>query len=133
MRHTIADSARLEAGADFPLVNMIRVLIYDPEATRDSATASTKKPKQDRVTSYFPRFAPDPNYGLHVMRLLDCSCYAGSSGFLSTPSDLVRFGMAINTAISCNPPPSNCSRRHSGWPRAKRWVTDLAGSSRLPR
>ena len=30
------------------------------------------------------------------MRPVDYSCYAGSSVFLSTPSDLVRFGMAIN-------------------------------------
>jgi serine beta-lactamase-like protein LACTB len=31
------------------------------------------------------------------MRPLDYSCYAGSSVFLSTPSDLVRFAMAINS------------------------------------
>jgi serine beta-lactamase-like protein LACTB len=31
------------------------------------------------------------------MRALDLSCYAGSSVFLSTPSDLVRFGTAINS------------------------------------
>jgi len=30
------------------------------------------------------------------MRGIDLSCYAGASVFLSTPSDLVRFGMAIN-------------------------------------
>ena len=30
------------------------------------------------------------------MRELDLSCYSGSSVFLSTASDLVKFGMAIN-------------------------------------
>ena len=30
------------------------------------------------------------------MRDVDYSCYAGSSVFLSTPSDLVRFGLAMN-------------------------------------
>jgi CubicO group peptidase (beta-lactamase class C family) len=30
------------------------------------------------------------------MRPIDYSCYSGSSVFLSTPSDLVRFGMAID-------------------------------------
>jgi CubicO group peptidase (beta-lactamase class C family) len=30
------------------------------------------------------------------MRPIDYSCYAGASAFLSTPSDLVRFGMTIN-------------------------------------
>jgi len=44
------------------------------------------------VTSYYPRFQTDPNYGMHVMRPLDYSCYPG---FQSTPSDLVRFAMAI--------------------------------------
>ena len=65
----------------------------------DSAT----KPIPDRVTFYFPRFAADPNYGLHLMRDLDYSCYAGSSVFLSTPSDLVRFGMAINSGKLLQP------------------------------
>ena len=31
------------------------------------------------------------------MRDVDYSCYAGSSAFLSTPSDLVRFAMAIDS------------------------------------
>jgi serine beta-lactamase-like protein LACTB, mitochondrial len=96
MRDTVPDSTVIEAGEDFPLANMIRELIYDPEATRDSTAGAPKKPIQDRVTSYFPRFRSDPKYGLHVMRPLDYSCYAGSSVFQSTPSDLVRFGMAMD-------------------------------------
>jgi CubicO group peptidase (beta-lactamase class C family) len=37
------------------------------------------------------------------MREIDYSCYAGSSAFLSTPSDLVRFGMAINSGRLLQP------------------------------
>jgi CubicO group peptidase (beta-lactamase class C family) len=37
------------------------------------------------------------------MRPIDYSCYAGSSAFLSTPSDLVRFGMAINSGKLLQP------------------------------
>ena len=37
------------------------------------------------------------------MREVDYSCYAGSSVFLSTPSDLVRFGMAINSGKLLQP------------------------------
>ncbi len=96
MRDTVADPAAIEPGEDFPLANMIRELIYDPEARRNTKPDSTKKPAQDRVTPYFPRFAANPKYGLHVMRPLDYSCYAGASVFVSTPSDLVRFGMAIH-------------------------------------
>jgi CubicO group peptidase (beta-lactamase class C family) len=45
---------------------------------------------------YFPRYAADPRYGPDPMRDLDYSCYAGASVFLSTPTDLVRFGLAID-------------------------------------
>ena len=55
------------------------------------------------MTPYFPRFASDPNYGLHLMRPLDYSCYAGASVFVSTPSDLVRFGMAMNSGKLLQP------------------------------
>ena len=37
------------------------------------------------------------------MREIDYSCYAGSSVFLSTPSDLVRFAMAINSGKLLKP------------------------------
>jgi len=75
----------------------------DPGATRDTSPDPTKKSRQDRVTSYFTRFRSDPNYGMYVMRPLDYSCYAGSSVFVSTPSDLVRFGMAINSGKLLKP------------------------------
>jgi CubicO group peptidase (beta-lactamase class C family) len=37
------------------------------------------------------------------MRPLNYSCYAGSSVFLSTPSDLVRFAMTINSGKLLQP------------------------------
>jgi serine beta-lactamase-like protein LACTB, mitochondrial len=37
------------------------------------------------------------------MRPIDYSCYSGSSVFLSTPSDLVRFGMAVNGGTLLQP------------------------------
>jgi serine beta-lactamase-like protein LACTB len=103
MTGTIPDGARIEAGEDFPLANMIRELIYDPGATRDTTPDSMTKPVQDRVTPYFTRFASDPNYGLHLMRPMDYSCYAGAGVFVSTPSDLVRFGMAMNSGKLLQP------------------------------
>lgn len=96
------DPAEVE-GEDFPLFILIRELIYDPYATRDTTPDSTKKPVRGQVTSYFTRFRRDPHYGLHLMRLLDYSCYAGASVFVSTPSDLVRFGMAINRGTLLRP------------------------------
>jgi CubicO group peptidase (beta-lactamase class C family) len=89
------DPAEVE-GEDFPLFILIRELIYDPGAAPGAGAGSAKKPDPGRVTPYFTRFRSDPKYGMHVMRIADYSCYAGSSVFVSTPSDLVRFGMAIH-------------------------------------
>jgi len=106
MHNTVADPGPdpgAVEGEDFPPLIMIRELIHDPGATRDTSPDPTKKSRQDRVTSYFTRFRSDPNYGMYVMRPLDYSCYAGSSVFVSTPSDLVRFGMAINSGKLLKP------------------------------
>jgi len=90
-------SAAVEAAAKKPFLTFMREQIFDPLGMRDTMSDSLSTSIPDRVTFYFPRFAADPTYGLHLMRDLDYSCYAGSSVFLSTPSDLVRFGMAINS------------------------------------
>jgi CubicO group peptidase (beta-lactamase class C family) len=106
MRDTAADPGPDPAaveGEDFPPFILIRELIYDPGAMRDTTPDSTEKPVQGDVTPYLPRFASDPNYGLHLTRLVDYSCYAGASVFVSTPSDLVRFGMAIHSGELLQP------------------------------
>jgi CubicO group peptidase (beta-lactamase class C family) len=105
MRDTAADPGPTPAaleGDDFPLFILIRELIYDPDATRDTTPDATTKPVEG-VTPYFTRFRSDPNHGIHVMRLLDYSCYAGASVFVSTPSDLVRFGMAMSSGNLLQP------------------------------
>lgn len=92
----IVVSAAIEAAAGEPFLSFMRKQIFEPLAMDDTEPDSTAEPIPDRATSYFPRYAADPRYGLHLMREIDLSCYAGSSVFLSTPSDLVRFGLAID-------------------------------------
>src|SRR5687767_15633378 len=92
----IVVSAAVEAAAEAPFVRFMRKEIFEPLGMEDTRADSATEPIPDRATFYFPRFAADPRYGLHLMRPIDYSCYAGSSAFLSTPSDLVRFGLAIN-------------------------------------
>lgn len=89
-------SAAVEAAAGEPFLTFMRRQIFQPLGMDDTGPDSAADPIADRATPYFPRFAADPRYGLHLMRPIDYSCYAGASAFLSTASDLVRFGMAVD-------------------------------------
>jgi CubicO group peptidase (beta-lactamase class C family) len=89
-------SAAIESAADEPFLTFMRKQIFAPLEMTNTLAESAAEPIPDRATFYFPRFGADPRYGLHLMRPIDYSCYAGSSVFLSTPSDLVRFALAIN-------------------------------------
>jgi serine beta-lactamase-like protein LACTB, mitochondrial len=88
-------SAAIEAAAHEPFLSFMRTQVFEPIGMTDTMPESAAGPIPDRATSYFPRFASDPRYGPDPMRPIDHSCYAGASVFLSTPSDLVRFAMAI--------------------------------------
>jgi CubicO group peptidase (beta-lactamase class C family) len=69
------------------------------DTTPDSAT----EPVPHRATFYYPKFAADPRYGPDLAGDGDYSCFAGAGAFLSTPSDLARFGMAINNGKLLQP------------------------------
>jgi CubicO group peptidase (beta-lactamase class C family) len=96
-------SAAVEAAAGEPFLAFMRTHMFEPlgmtHTRADSETASAP----ERAVSYFPRFAADPRYGLHPMRPLDYSCYAGASAFVSTPSDLVRFALGVNDGALLQP------------------------------
>ena len=96
-------SAAIESAAKEPFFHFMRTQIFDPvgmTATRpDSATETIP----DRATFYFPRFAGDTRYGPELAREGDHSCFAGGGAFLSTPSDMVRFGMAISSGKLLQP------------------------------
>jgi CubicO group peptidase (beta-lactamase class C family) len=96
-------SAVVEAAADEPLLAFMRKHIFEPLHMDDTIADSATDTIANRATAYFPRFGGDPRYGPDLMREIDYSCYAGSSVFLSTPSDLVRFAMAINSGKLLQP------------------------------
>jgi CubicO group peptidase (beta-lactamase class C family) len=89
-------SAAVEAAADEPFLTFMRKQIFEPLGMNGTEADLATEADPDRATSYFPRFAADPRYGPDLMREIDLSCYAGAGVFLSTPSDLVRFAMAID-------------------------------------
>jgi len=96
-------SAAVEAAANEPFLTFMSKRIFGPPGMRDTSADSGTDRIPGRATFYFPRFAADPRYGLHLTRPIDYSCYAGSSAFLSTPSDLARFGIAINGGTLLQP------------------------------
>ena len=96
-------SAAVEAAAHEPFLAFMRKQIFEPFGMNDTEADSATEALPDQATSYFPRFAADPRYGPDVMREIDYSCYAGSSVFVSTPSDLVRFAMAIKNGKLLQP------------------------------
>jgi CubicO group peptidase (beta-lactamase class C family) len=96
-------SAAVEAVAGEPFLTFMQKQIFDPLGMDDTRADSATKAIPSRATSYFPKFAADPHYGVDLMRPVDYSCYAGASVFLSTPSDLVRFALAINSGKLLQP------------------------------
>ena len=89
-------SAAVEAAAGEPFMTFMRKRIFEPLDMDDTRSDFADAVAPGQATYYFPRFAEEPRYGYHLMRAIDYSCYSGSSAFLSTPSDLVRFGLAVN-------------------------------------
>ena len=89
-------SAAVESAANTPFLAFMRTRVFAPVAMHDTTVDVWTDAIPDRATFYFPKFglAADTRYGPKLARQGDHSCYAGAGAFLSTPSDLVRFGMA---------------------------------------
>jgi serine beta-lactamase-like protein LACTB, mitochondrial len=96
-------SAAVEDATNEPFLSFMRKRIFEPLGMDHTQADSATEAIPDRATFYFPRFAANPRYGPDLMRPLDYSCYAGSSVFLSTPSDLVRLALAINSGRLLQP------------------------------
>jgi len=96
-------SAAVEAVADEPFLSFMQKKLFEPLGMTSTTADAPPDTVPDLATFYFPRFAADPRYGYHLMREVDYSCYAGASVFLSTPSDLVRFAIAIDRGTLLQP------------------------------
>ena len=94
-------SAAVEAAANEPFFAFMRTQVFEPLGMRDTTIDVATEAIPARATFYWPRFglAGDTRYGPKSARQGDHSCYAGAAAFLSTPSDLVRFGMGINSRL----------------------------------
>ena len=89
-------SAAVEAASGEPFFAFMRTQIFEPLGMTDTTSDSPTEPIPDQATFYYPRMSGDPSFGPELATTVDYSCFAGAGGFLSTPSDLVRFGMAVS-------------------------------------
>jgi serine beta-lactamase-like protein LACTB, mitochondrial len=96
-------SAAIETAAHQPFFTFMRTQVFEPLGMSSTRPDSSTETIPDRVTFYFPRFAGDTRYGPELAREGDHSCFAGAGAFLSTPSDVVRFGMAVSSGKLLQP------------------------------
>ncbi len=96
-------SAVVEDAAEKPFTEFMQERVFRPLGMNDTVKDFNPDPIPGEVPLYYPRFRADPKYGLDPFHRFDYSCHAGSAGYLSTPSDLVRFGMAINSGKLVKP------------------------------
>ena len=89
-------SAAVEAAAKEPLASFMAAQVFKPLGMTATTFESSTEPMPDRVTFYQRRFTGDGGEGVVPAATVDYSCFSGAAAILSTPSDLVRFGMAVN-------------------------------------
>ena len=90
-------SAAVEAAAGEPFFQFMRTQVFEPLGMSDTTYDAAMKPMPNRATSYYRKLERERTSGV------DYSCFAGGGAFLSTPSDLVRFGMAMNAGTFLPP------------------------------
>jgi serine beta-lactamase-like protein LACTB len=96
-------SAAIEAAAGEPFLTFMRTRIFAPLHMEATTADSAAGPIADGAVYYFPRFAADPRYGPQDPEPVDYSCFAGGGAFLTTPSDLLRFAMAMSNGTLLRP------------------------------
>lgn len=95
-------SGAVEAAAREPFARFMRRRIFEPLGMNGTrAEAVTGSP--DQSVYYFPRFAADTRYGTQGPETVDFSCFSGASAFLSTPSDMARFVIAVKNGTLLRP------------------------------
>ena len=96
-------SAAVESAAKEPFFTFMQKNVFAPLGMRDTVARATMDPLPDLATAYFPRFGAEPRYGPQEPEPFDSSCFSGAGAFVSTPADLVRFVLALNTGKLLKP------------------------------
>jgi CubicO group peptidase (beta-lactamase class C family) len=83
-----------EPEEDFPLIRIVRDVILRPIGIGRAQPLAG-----ERATFFVPRSDDNPRRGRRPMYMRDLACCAGAKAFSSTPSDLVRFGLATGGSV----------------------------------
>ena len=87
--------AVIEAAAGEPFLDFMQREVFDPSDMRDTALDDVLRPAARRTSFYWPFAARNTRNGVERAADADNSCIQGAGGLLSTPSDIVRFGLAM--------------------------------------
>jgi CubicO group peptidase (beta-lactamase class C family) len=86
-------SAVIEGISGEPFAAFMAREVFGPSGMR--STIPDGDTAAGRASFYFPRMAQNTALGIERAPLADYSCYAGAGTFVSTPTDLARFGSAM--------------------------------------
>ena len=87
--------AVVEAAAGEPFLDFMQREVLDPLQMRDTILDDPAAPVARRTSFYFPFAFRDPSFGVEDANDADNTCMQGAGALLSTPTDVVRFGLAI--------------------------------------
>jgi len=92
----ILASAVVESVAGEPFARFLSRSVFAPLGMHGTVPDDAAQPPPERAQLYHPRASADMATGLEHPDFTDYGCYAGAGMYLSTPSDLVRFGLAMD-------------------------------------
>jgi CubicO group peptidase (beta-lactamase class C family) len=87
--------AVVEAAAGEPFLDFMQREVFGPSNMQETGLDDILRPAARRTSFYWPFAARNTRNGVEDAADGDTSCIQGAGGLLSTPSDVVRFGLAI--------------------------------------
>lgn len=87
--------AVVAAAANEPYLDFMQREVLTPLGMKSTVPDIAGQVEPGSARFYYPSVMLNPRYGLQDAPAVDLSCILPAGGFLSTPSDLVRFGSAM--------------------------------------